>query len=134
MPHYIARQLCYVWPMAESRRQFFRRFLGQEGVPSDKRMARYQVLETYARTQLLPYDFPLTPNQERELIAAVRYCLEKAPDDVFFSNRIRGQIEEVVEQKLAPWREMSQDTGRAERLREIRLVAQDYVSAFMRSE
>jgi len=120
--------------MAESRRNFFRRFLGQEQPTSAKRAARYQVLETYTRTQLLPYDFTLTNTQERELIAAVRYALERAPDDELFSNRIRPRIHEVVNQKIGPWREMSQDTGRAERLREVRLVAQDYVSEFMASE
>jgi hypothetical protein len=67
-------------------------------------------------------------------MAAIRYKLERTPDNVLFSNAVRKHIEEVVEQKVAPWRDQSQDTGRADRLREIRLVAQDYVGAFMVSE
>ena len=43
-----------------------------------------ETLETYVRTQLLPYDFRLTEEQERELMSAVRSVLEKTTDDELF--------------------------------------------------
>jgi hypothetical protein len=94
-------------------------------------LARYEVLETYARTQLLPYDFTLTPQQERILLAKVRTLLEQTPDDGLFSMGIRGKIEEVVDAQIQPWRNENYDSGRAERLQEIRRAAPDYVSAFL---
>ena len=130
MPNYIALQLCYVCLMSFSRRQFFRRFLGNEG-QTPRRIERYETLLTYARTQLLPYDFSLTPEQEKELLAAVRSILETAPDSALFSMEIRAQIEEIVEAKIEPWRNQVYSGARTERLREVRLAAPDYVSAFL---
>src|ERR1051326_5667855 len=69
--------------MALSRRQFFRSLV--PGDPqSPKRLARYETLETYVRTQLLPYDFELTEDQERELLAEIRGVLEKTPNNDLF--------------------------------------------------
>src|SRR5437899_1872816 len=116
--------------MALSRRQFFRSLL--PGDPqSPQRLARYQTLETYARTQLFPYEFQLTTEQEQELIAEIRAVLEKTPNDDLFSNMIRGRIEEIVEAKIQPWRKQSDVDARTERLREIRQVAPDYVATFL---
>src|SRR5262245_38481308 len=130
-PDYTAWRLCYVLAMAESRREFFGRFWGGGTNNSPKRMARYEVLETYARTQLLPYDFALSIEQERELMAHVRGLLEGTSNEVLFSNLIRGQIEELVQAKIDPWRHRSNVDGREEKIWEIRLVAPDYVSSFL---
>ena len=117
--------------MALSRRQFFRRLWKPGDDPTPQRLARYQDLETYTRTQLLPYDFPLTPDQERELIAAVRDVLDKASNDELFSNLIRARIEEVVDAKTQPWRLEDNAGVRAQQLREMRNAAPDYVHAFL---
>src|SRR5437762_303110 len=112
--------------MALSRRQFFRRFLNPgDEPPSPERLARYEALETYTRTQLLPYDFTLTTDQERQLLAAVRAVLEKSRDNELFSNVIRGRIEEVVEARIQPWRESHHLAAQGDRLREIRNAAPD---------
>ena len=117
--------------MSLSRRQFFRRFWKPGDAPSPERLARYGVLETYARTQLLPYDFTLTNEQEHELLAAIRSVLEQTPHDDLFSHAIRHRIEQVVEAKLAPWRGQIDSEGQAERLLEVRRAAPDYVSEFL---
>ena len=130
MPNYIALQLCYVCLMSFSRRQFFRRFLGNEG-QTPRRLERYETLLAYARTQLLPYDFSLTTEQEAELLSAVRSILETSSDSVLFSTEIRAQIEEIVEAKIEPWRNQVYSVARTERLREVRRAAPDYVSAFL---
>src|SRR5215471_14585910 len=105
--------------MALSRRQFFRSLM--PGDPnSPQRLARYQTLETHVRTQLLPYDFELTEDQERELLAEVRSVLEKTSNDDLFAHHIRGRLEEIVEAKIQPWRKQSDVDALADRLREIR--------------
>jgi hypothetical protein len=116
--------------MSFSRRQFFRRFLGNEG-QTPRRLERYETLLAYARTQLLPYDFSLTAEQEAELLSAVRSILETSSDSVLFSTEIRAQIEEIVEAKIEPWRNQVYSVARTERLREVRHAAPDYVSAFL---
>src|SRR5215471_12972251 len=116
--------------MALSRRQFFRSLM--PGDPnSPQRLARYQSLETYVRTQLLPYDFELTEAQERELMAEVRAILEKTSNDNLFAHHIRGQLEQLVEAKIQPWRSQSDIEALAERIREIRQAAPDYVTTFL---
>ena len=116
--------------MALSRRHFFRSLL--PGDPhSPKRVARYQDLETYVRTQLLPYDFELTEEQERDLMKEVRSFLEKTSNDDLFGYQIRYRLEEVVTAKVQPWRSQSDVDAQAERLREIRQAAPDYVTTFL---
>ncbi len=117
-------------PMPLSRRQFFRRFWSPGDEPTPERLARYAALETYTRTQLLPYDFTLTADQEAQLIAAVRAALEKASNDELFSNVIHARIEEATEAKLQPWRERSHLAAQADRLQEVRQAAPDYVARF----
>lgn len=123
--------MCYLVGMSLSRRQFFRRFWGPTDKSRPERLARYEVMETYVRTHLLPYDFSLSADQEAELFAGVRTALERASDNDLFSVFIRGQIEEVVETKIQPWREESRLKQQAERLKEIRDSAADYVSTFL---
>lgn len=118
--------------MSLSRRQFFRRFWSPaDEKPRPDRGPRYDVMETYVRTHLLPYDFSLTAQQEAELFGEVRAALERASDNDLFSVVIRAQIEEVVEAKLAPWREESRMHHQSERIKEIRESAPDYVSTFL---
>lgn len=118
--------------MSLSRRQFFRRFWSTaDERPRPDRGPRYEVMETYVRTHLLPYDFSLTAQQEAELFADVRASLEKASDDDLFSVVIRAQVEEVVEARIGPWREECRQHQQADRIKEIRSSAGDYVSTFL---
>lgn len=120
--------------MALSRRQFFRRFLGPtEDSPTapESRAARYEVLETYVRTQLLPYDFALSEEQEQELYARVRKHLETVEDAELQSVFVRGQVEEVVEAALTPWREADRLQVQRERNREVREAGISSVNEFV---
>ncbi|PYS50131.1 MAG: hypothetical protein DMG13_21875 [Acidobacteria bacterium] len=103
--------------------------------PSDasraQRLARYEVMETYVRTHLLPYDFSLTSEQEADLFAEVRALLERSPDDELFSVFIRAIVEEVVETKIRPWREENRLRSESDRLKEVRDAAADYVGSFL---
>jgi hypothetical protein len=120
--------------MSLDRRQFFRRIWS----PAEKRLARraerYEALETYVRTRLLPYDFTLDEEQERSLLAAVRGELESLPDDELFSYTAHTRVEAVVDRTLQPWRHQSHLSGREERLREVRAAAPDYVTAFLNTD
>ena len=116
--------------MALSRRQFFRSLL--PGDPqSPQRLARYETLETYVRTQLLPYDFELVDEQERELLREVRSFLEKTSNDELFGYQIHSRLADLVETKIQPWRKKSDVDALSERLREIRQAAPDYVTTFL---
>jgi hypothetical protein len=54
--------------MAISRRQFFRGFGGP--TPEQQRERRIRAVDTYIRTNLLPYDFGLTAEQTDEALSA----------------------------------------------------------------
>jgi hypothetical protein len=122
--------ICYGGAMGLDRRQFFRRL-----VPGDKdsprRLARYKDLEMYARMQLLPYDFELTPDQEKQLIEAIHGEMAKTSNDDLFSNVIRGRIEEIVEKTIEPWRRQTDLQARARQLQEVKRAAPDYVGNFL---
>ena len=117
--------------MSLSRRQFFRRFLGSNEKTNAQRAARYDVMETYVRTHLLPYDFSLTAEQEADLFTDVRATLAGSTDDELFSVVIRHIMEELVDHKLQPWREENHVKNQADRVREIRDAALDYVGTFL---
>jgi hypothetical protein len=93
-----------------------------------------RALETYIRTNLLPYDFSISAEQEADLFAAARSVMERATDEELFAFTMRVQIEKVVAQKLDPWREESLLQDRAGRAREIRESAVDYVEHFLKLE
>jgi hypothetical protein len=68
----IANFLWYLHAMDLSRRHFFRR-LWSTGDKRRKNGWRYTVLESFARTQLLPYDFSLTDEQLSAMQEGVRF-------------------------------------------------------------
>ena len=117
--------------MSLSRRQFFRRLVRPGQKTPDERQARYELMDTYVRTHLFPYDFALTANQETELFAAVRTALEETSDEELFSAILRFKVEEVVDRMIRRWREDNQLKEQLVRLSEIRRSAADYVSAFL---
>src|SRR2546421_11141408 len=114
--------------MSLSRRQFFNRLMRPGHKSPEERQARYDLMHTYVRTHLLPYDFALTAEQEAELFEAVHRDLEETSDEDLFSAILRFKVEEVVDRKVRLWREQNQLKEQVQRLNELRQSAADYVA------
>jgi hypothetical protein len=97
-------------------------------------MSRYELMDAYVRTHLLPYDFSLTEEQEAELFASVRSALEETNDEELFSSILRFKVEEVADGKIRRWRDENQVNEQSNRLSEIRRSAADYVSTFLNGQ
>lgn len=117
--------------MSLSRRQFFRKLVRPGQKTPAERQVRYELMDTYVRTHLLPYDFALSAHQESELFSSVRRALEETSDEELFSAVLRFKVEEAVDAKIRPWREENQTNENLNRVREIRESAPDYVSTFL---
>ena len=91
--------------MEFSRRDFFRKIVKPGEKSREERIVRYEMMDLYVRTELLPYDFALTAEQQDELLATVRKTLEETGDEELFSAIIRFKVDEVVDRKIRPWRE-----------------------------
>ena len=91
-------------------------------------------MDAYVRTNLLPYDFSLTAEQEAQLFAAVRAALEDTGDEELFSAIIRFKVDEVVDAKIRPWRDASQLNEQLNRVKELRDSAAGYVSTFLNGQ
>ena len=120
--------------MSLSRRNFFRRFVRPGQKTPEERQERYQTMDAYVRTDLLPYDFALTAQQEVELFSAVRADLEETNDEELFSSILRFKVEEVVDRKIRLWRDQYQVREQLNRLNEIRQSAPDYVGNFLNGQ
>ena len=90
--------------MSLSRRQFFRNLVKPEEKRSSSRQERYDQMESFVRTSLLPYDFAYTYAEEAELFAAVRSFLEGLGDAELFSEGLRLQVQELGLSKVQQWR------------------------------
>ena len=91
--------------MSFSRRQFFRHIVRPGHKTPEERRTRYELMDDYVRTNLLPYDYALTAEQQAELFAAVRADLEQTNDEELFSAILRFRVEETVDRKIRHWRE-----------------------------
>ena len=91
-------------------------------------------MDAYVRTNLLPYDFSLTAEQEAQLFAAVRAALEDTGDEELFSAIIRFKVDEVVDAKIRPWRDASQLNEQLNRVKELRDAAAGYVNTFLNGQ
>jgi hypothetical protein len=97
--------------MSISRRQFFRGMAGHGEGRQREHDRRIRELNTYVRTNLLPYDFALTAEQTESVLAAVRARINlDGPDGVvstedLLSYERRRQMNEIVEDTVRPWRE-----------------------------
>ena len=100
----------------------------------EERRSRYDLMDTYVRTHLLPYDFALTAEQETELLTSVRSVLEETSDEELFSAILRFKVEEVADTKIRRWRSENQQKEQIIRLKEVRDSAADYVSAFLNGQ
>jgi hypothetical protein len=120
--------------MSLSRRQFFRRLVKPGEKTREERERRYELMDNYLRTNLLPYDFCLTAGQEAELFATVRSALEETNDEELFSSILRFKVEEVADRKIRLWRDENQLKEQLNRLKELRDSAADYVSTFLNGQ
>ena len=112
--------LWYLVRVSLSRRQFFRRLVRPGEKTREERQSRYEVMDAYVRTNLLPYDFSLTAEQEAELLAAVRSGLEESNDEELFSAIVRFRVDEIVDSKVRPWRDAGQLNEQLGRVKEVR--------------
>ena len=127
VPRTKAYSVWYLPGMAISRRQFFRGFAGP--TPEQQRERRLHAVDTYVRTNLLPYDFGLTAEQTSEALAAAiaGIDLETIEDGLLtYDHCLR--IRDIVEEKVQRWR--------AEYLKaeEIRREALSFVREFLSLE
>jgi hypothetical protein len=120
--------------MSLSRRQFFNRLVRPGHKTPEERRERYDLMDAYVRTHLLPYDFSLTDAQRAELFQAVRADLEQTNDEELFSAILRFKVEEIVDRKIRPWRDQNQLKEQVQRLNEMRGSAADYVSLFLNGQ
>jgi hypothetical protein len=120
--------------MSLSRRQFFRRLTRPGERTAQERQNRYEAMDAYVRTHLLPYDFSLTEEQEAELFAFVRSDLENTGDEELFSAIVRFRVEEVTDRKIRFWREENLLKDQLQRVQEIRNSAPDYVGMFLNAQ
>jgi hypothetical protein len=120
--------------MSFSRRQFFRRLVRPGEKTPQERRERYETMDAYVRTSLLPYDFSLTEEQEAELFAAVRADLEQTSDEELFSSILRFKVEEVADRKIRYWRDQNYLNEQLARVKEIRTAAPTYVAAFLHGQ
>ena len=88
--------------MELSRRHFFRRLWSTGERTPEERQARYAVLESFARTQLLPYDFTLTDEQLAVMMAGVRFQLKATRDDELFAPKICVKLQRIVDSMTDP--------------------------------
>src|SRR5215471_20800667 len=120
--------------MELSRRHFFRRLWSTGDRTQEERLARYSTLESFARTQLLPYDFSLTDEQLSAMSAGVRFHLKATRDTELFAPEICVKLQKICDAMIEPWRQehflkLEAEARRAEENREAVLAC---VESFLR--
>jgi hypothetical protein len=91
--------------MAISRRQFFRGLVRQGDDKQSESERRKVAVESYVRTNLLPYDFGLTAEQTAEVLGAAVAAADIAGDSELFNFEGRTRLRDIVEEKIQTWRE-----------------------------
>jgi hypothetical protein len=113
--------------MSISRRGFFRGLTGKND-PQHEQQKRQQAIESYVRTNLLPYDFGLTMEQTAEVLAAAVSGAEIDPEGELLTWESRTRIREIVDEKVERWRD---DYLKAEA---VRRESPAFVDEFLSSE
>jgi hypothetical protein len=111
--------------MPISRRQFFRGLVGQNEDRQREQQRRIEAVEAYVRTNLLPYDFALTPEQTAEVLAAVVGGTDTDGDHNLFTGETCLRMSEIAEGRIDVWRK---EYLAAEEVRRNALV---FVSEFL---
>jgi hypothetical protein len=91
--------------MSISRRQFFRGFVGHSEDRQREQEKRKFAVESYVRTNLLPYDFSLTPEQTVEALAAALGGVNIEGEDEPLTYDRRARLREIVESMVDGWRQ-----------------------------
>jgi hypothetical protein len=118
--------------MPLSRRGFFRGLTGKNEDPQRDLQRRVQAVEAYVRTNLLPYDFPVSGEQTAEALAAAVSGIEIVPDKDPLTPEHCSRIREIVEARVEGWRE---EHLKAENVRrEALLFVREFLSAEARPE
>jgi hypothetical protein len=86
-------------------------------------------MKSYVGAILIPFDFSLTPEQTSEVFAIADNSLQAASDEELFSDTIRLQLDRLIEPKIRQWHEEL-----LSHVQDVRNIAPDYTTAFLRSE
>jgi len=119
--------------MELSRRHFFRRLWSTGDRTPEERLARYTAMESWARTQLLPYDFTLSEEQLSAMTAGVRFHLRATRDTELFAPTVCIKLQKICDGMIENWRrehyqKLDEEAARAE---QNRTSAQGQVRAFL---
>jgi hypothetical protein len=68
-------------------------------------MTRVVTVENYVRTNLLPYDFALTTEQTAEILKTAVAEIDPDGDDEVLGDELRIRLQQIVEEKVQPWRD-----------------------------
>ena len=112
--------------MPLNRRQFFRSFWSPQKTLA-QRQEQYRIMKSYVGAILIPFDFSLTPEQTSEVFAIADAALQSASDEDLFSDSIRIRLDKLIEPRIKTWY-----TELLDHVEEIRQIAPDYVTAFLR--
>ena len=86
-------------------------------------------MKSYVGAILIPFDFTLTPEQTSEVFGIADNSLQAATDEDLFSDAIRIQLDRLIEPKIRQWHEEL-----LSHVENVRNIAPDYTTAFLRSE
>ena len=86
-------------------------------------------MKSYVGAILIPFDFTLTPEQTSEVFGIADISLQAATDEDLFSDAIRIQLDRSIEPKIRQWHEEL-----LSHVENVRNIAPDYTTAFLRSE
>ena len=112
--------------MPLNRRQFFRSFWSPQKTLA-QRQEQYRIMKSYVGAILIPFDFSLTPEQTSEVFAIADAALQSTSDEDLFSDAIRIRLDKLIEPRIKTWY-----TELLDHVEEIRQIAPDYVTAFLR--
>jgi len=91
--------------MPISRRKFFRGLIGQSDDRQRQQQKRTVEVDSYVRTNLLPYDFALTSEQTADVLAAAASGVDIDGDSDLFTYENRMRLREIVDARVQVWRE-----------------------------
>jgi hypothetical protein len=91
--------------MPISRRKFFRGLIGQSDDRQRHQQKRTVEVDSYVRTNLLPYDFALTSEQTAEVLGAALSAVDIDGDSDLFTYENRMRLREIVDARVQVWRE-----------------------------
>jgi hypothetical protein len=91
--------------MPISRRKFFRGLIGQSDDRQRQQQKRTVEVDSYVRTNLLPYDFALTSEQTADVLAAAASGVDIDGDGDLFTYENRMRLREIVDARVQVWRE-----------------------------